>query len=136
MRVEIKGNVYGMSRKEYKQFLKIASKAIPCGIYAAEKGSTAIMLNEKYGSIEDLRKSVSEYKLKGFKVYYNDKNNDKKILKTLNKTLDVFMLTLILLVLIAGLRIILELLFGVKMTAIAVFALMFVCIFILNFLKG
>ena len=49
MRVEIKGNVYGMSRKEYKQFLKIASKAIPCGIYAAEKGSTAIMLNEKYG---------------------------------------------------------------------------------------
>lgn len=46
MRVEIKGNVYGMSRKEYKRFLKIASKAIPCGIYAAEKGSTAIMLNE------------------------------------------------------------------------------------------
>jgi hypothetical protein len=46
------------------------------------------------------------------------------------------MLTLILLVLIAGLRIILELLFGVKMTAIIVFALMFICIFILNFLKG
>jgi hypothetical protein len=46
MRVEIKGNVYGMSRKEYKRFLKIASKAIPCGIYAAEKGSTAIMLKK------------------------------------------------------------------------------------------
>lgn len=28
MRVEIKGNVYGMSRKEYKRFLKIASKAL------------------------------------------------------------------------------------------------------------
>lgn len=78
MKVEIQNNVYGMSRKEFKQFLEIASKSIPCGIYAAEKGSTAIMLNEKYGSIEDLRKSVSEYKLKGFKVYYNDKNNDKK----------------------------------------------------------
>ena len=64
------------------------------------------------------------------------KTTIKKILKTLNKTLDVFMLTLILLVLIAGLRIILELLFGVKMTAIAVFALMFVCLFVLNFLKG
>ncbi len=64
------------------------------------------------------------------------KTTIKKILKTLNKTLDVFMLTLILSVLIAGLRIILELLFGVKMTAIAVFALMFVCIFVLNFLKG
>lgn len=64
------------------------------------------------------------------------KTTIKKILKTLNKTLDVFMLTLILSVLIAGLRIILELLFGVKMAAIAVFALMFVCIFALNFLKG
>lgn len=60
----------------------------------------------------------------------------KKFLKTLNKTLNVFMLTSILLVLIAGLRIILELLFGVKMAAIVVFALMFVCIFVLNFLKG
>lgn len=70
MRVEIKGNVYGMSRKEYKQFLKIASKAIPCGIYAAEKGSTAIMLNEKYGSIEDLRKSVNVTSLMMIKRKY------------------------------------------------------------------
>lgn len=79
MKVEIQNNVYGMSRKECKQFLEIASKAILCGIYAVEKGSTAIMLNEKYNNVEDLRKSVSEYKMKGFKVYYNDKNNDKKI---------------------------------------------------------
>lgn len=64
------------------------------------------------------------------------KTTIKKILKTLNKTLNVFMLTSIFLVLIAGLRIILEFLFGVKMTAIIVFALMFICIFILNFLKG
>jgi hypothetical protein len=64
------------------------------------------------------------------------KTTIKKFLKALNKTLDVFVLTLILSVLIAGLRIILELLFGVKMAAIAVFALMFVCIFVLNFLKG
>lgn len=81
MKVEIQNNVYRMSRKEYKRFLKIASKAIPCGIYAVEKGSTVIMLNEKYNNVEDLRKSVSEYKLKGFKVYYNDKNNDKKVVK-------------------------------------------------------
>lgn len=64
------------------------------------------------------------------------KTTIRKILKTLNKTLNVFMLTSILLVLIAGLRIILELLFGVKMAAIVVFALMFVYIFVLNFLKG
>lgn len=75
MRVEIKGNVYGMSRKEYKQFLKIASNAVPCGIYAAEKGSTAIMLNEKYNNLDDLKKAVYGYKLKGFKVHYNDKKN-------------------------------------------------------------
>lgn len=37
MRVEIKGNVYGMSRKEYKQFLKIASKAIPRGFMRPKK---------------------------------------------------------------------------------------------------
>jgi hypothetical protein len=48
----------------------------------------------------------------------------------------MFIFALIISVLIAGLRIILEFLFGVKMTAIIVFALMFICIFILNFLKG
>lgn len=74
MRVEIKGNVYGMSRKEYKRFLKIASKAIPCGIYAAEKGSTAIMINEKYENSQDLNQAITEYQMKGFKVYYNAKN--------------------------------------------------------------
>lgn len=78
MRVNIKDSIYGMSRKEYKQFLKVASNAVPCGIYAAEKGSTAIMLNEKYDNLDDLKNAVYEYKLKGFKVYYNDKNNDKK----------------------------------------------------------
>lgn len=60
----------------------------------------------------------------------------KKVLKTLNKTLDMFIFALIISVLIAGLRIILEFLFGVKMTAIIVFALAFICIFILNFLKA
>lgn len=60
----------------------------------------------------------------------------KKILKIFNKTLYVFMLTLFFSALIAGLRIILEMLFGVKMAAITVFTLAFICIFILNFLKG
>lgn len=46
------------------------------------------------------------------------------------------MLTLFFSALIAGLRIILEMLFGVKMAAITVFTLAFICIFILNFLKG
>ncbi len=59
----------------------------------------------------------------------------KKFLKTLNKTLNVFALTLIFSALIAGLRIILELLLG-EMAAITVLALVFICIFILNFLKG
>ena len=74
MRVNIKDSIYGMSRKEYKQFLKVASNAVPCGIYAAEKGSTAIMINEKYENSQDLKQAITEYQMKGFKVYYNAKN--------------------------------------------------------------
>lgn len=87
--VYCKAQYYGKTKpaNEYKElglyqddsYFYLSLKMVKtCGIYAAEKGSTAIMLNEKYNSVEDLRKSVSEYKLKGFKVYYNDKNNDKK----------------------------------------------------------
>ena len=48
MRVSIKDNVYGMSRREYKKLLNIASNAIPNGIYAVEKGNIAVMTNEKH----------------------------------------------------------------------------------------
>lgn len=78
MRVNIKDNVYGMSRKEYKKFLKVARNSIPCGIYAVEKGNTAIMLNEKYNDIENLRKAVNEYKKIDFKVFWNDKLESRK----------------------------------------------------------
>lgn len=74
MRVSIKDNVYGMSRREYKKLLNIASNAIPNGIYAVEKGNIAIMTNEKYENSQDLKQAITEYQMKGFKVYYNAKN--------------------------------------------------------------
>lgn len=60
----------------------------------------------------------------------------QRVLKAFAKTSGIFMLMLICIAALTSLRIILELLFGVKMAAIVVFALMFVCIFVLNFLKG
>lgn len=73
MIVELNGKVYGMSLKGFKGILKIASSAVPFGIYAICKNQTAIMLNEKYESIEKLEKAVSKYKRNGFEVYYNAK---------------------------------------------------------------
>lgn len=72
MRVNIKDSVYGMLRKEYKKFLKVASNAVSCGIYAVEKAGTSIILNERYCDVESLNKAVSGYKEKGVKVYYNE----------------------------------------------------------------
>lgn len=74
MRVGIKNNVYGMSHREYKKFLNIASKSLPIGIYAVEKGNIAVMTNEKYENTNDLKQAIAEYQMKGFKVYYNAKS--------------------------------------------------------------
>lgn len=79
MRVSIKDNVYGMSRREYKKLLNIASNAIPNGIYAIEKGNIAVMTNEKHKNTNGLKQAITEYKMKGFKVYYNEKDNTTKV---------------------------------------------------------
>ena len=71
MRVEINGSVYGMNFKEFKEVLKIASDAIPFGIYAIRKGQLAILLKEKCNNKKELKKAVTEYSGNGFKVYYN-----------------------------------------------------------------
>lgn len=71
MIVEINGSVYGMNFKEFKEVLKIASDAIPFGIYAISKGKLAILLKEKYNNKKELKKAVTEYSGNGFKVYYN-----------------------------------------------------------------
>ena len=65
MIVNIDASVYTMNRKGFRGVLKIASKAVKFGIYAVVKDDKAIMLNEKY-----------EDKKHGFKVYWNENNND------------------------------------------------------------
>lgn len=61
-----------MGNEQFKGVLKIASKAIPFGIYAVSKKGMAILLKETYSTHEELKKAVSYYAMKGFKVYYNE----------------------------------------------------------------
>lgn len=60
-----------MGRKEYRGVLKVASQQIPCGIYAVEKDGICELRKDTFYSKEELKKAVSEYAAKGFKVYYN-----------------------------------------------------------------
>lgn len=67
-----------MNRKGFRGVLKIASRAVKCGIYAVVKDDKAIMLNEKYEDIGSLKNAVAEYKKQGFRVYWNANNNDSE----------------------------------------------------------
>lgn len=67
----INKSIYEMGRKEYRGVLKVASKQIPCGIYAVEKGGICELRKDAFDSKEELKKAVAEYAAKGFKVHYN-----------------------------------------------------------------
>lgn len=71
MKVIVNESVYEMGRKEYKGVLKVASKQIPCGIYAVEKDGICELRKDTFDSKEDLKKVVAEYTAKGLKVHYN-----------------------------------------------------------------
>ena len=64
--------MYRMSLAEYQGLLAIASEQVPFGIYAVSKKGMAILLKETYSTNEELKKAVSDYAAKGFKVYYNE----------------------------------------------------------------
>jgi hypothetical protein len=72
MKVNVGDSLYEMGDKQFKGVLKIASKAIPFGIYAIRKKGIAILLKETHSNHEELKKAVSGYEMKGFKVYYNE----------------------------------------------------------------
>lgn len=71
MKVIVNESVYEMASKEYKGVLKVASKQIPCGIYAVEKDGICDLRKDTFESKEELKKNVAEYAEKGFKVHYN-----------------------------------------------------------------
>lgn len=76
MRVILNDTLYGMTRKQFRGTLKVASKAIPFGIYAIEKDGICELKKEKYENLDDLRKQVAEYTVNGFRVYYNPKEKE------------------------------------------------------------
>lgn len=69
MKVIVNNSICEMGRKEYS--LKVASKQIPCGIYAVEKDGSCELRKDTFDSKEELKKAVAEYEAKGFKVHYN-----------------------------------------------------------------
>ena len=76
LKVNVGDSLYEMGNEQFKGVLKIASKAIPFGIYAISKKGIAILLKETYSTHEELKKAVSGYAMKGFKVYYNEESNN------------------------------------------------------------
>lgn len=72
MKLTVGNSVYEMKAEQLKAVLHIASKQVPFGIYAISKKGMAILLKETYSTHEELKKAVSDYAMKGFKVYYNE----------------------------------------------------------------
>lgn len=72
MRLIVNDSVYMMNRKQLKGVLKIASKQVPCGIYAVEKDDICELKKDKFDNSDSLRNAVQQYKDKGFKVMYNN----------------------------------------------------------------
>lgn len=64
-----------MTAQQLNRVLKVASKQVPFGIYAVKKGRICELHNDKFDSKEDLFENVEKYEKKGFKVYYNEKEN-------------------------------------------------------------
>ena len=72
MTVNIGKSIYdGLSIVQFNELLKIASDAVPFGIYKKKKKSVAIMLRKRYKSKPALRKAVKEYMDGGFTVHCN-----------------------------------------------------------------
>ena len=71
MKVVINNTTYDMSRATYEKILDTSSKFVPYGVYAVEKDDFAEMKTDKCKSAAELKKRVSDYTAKGFKVYYN-----------------------------------------------------------------
>lgn len=71
MRVLVNKNVYGMNKSELEKLLEVASKQVPCGIYAILKDDYCELKNDKYKGLDALNKKVAEYQKQGFTVYCN-----------------------------------------------------------------
>ena len=71
MKVIINDRTYEMSREAYEGIFATVKKFVPKGVYAVEKDDFAELKKDICKTDEELKKLVSEYKKKGFKVHYN-----------------------------------------------------------------
>lgn len=71
MKVLVNNSIYEMGTRECRGVLKVASKQIPCGIYAVEKEGICELRKNTFENKEELNKAVAEYLTIGFKVHYN-----------------------------------------------------------------
>ena len=71
MKLIVGNSVYEMTEEQLKSVLHVASKQVPFGIYAVNKGRICELHKDKFDSKEDLLDNVAKYAEKGFKVYYN-----------------------------------------------------------------
>ena len=72
MKLTVGNSVYEMKAEQLKAVLHVASKQVPFGINAVSKKGMAILLKETYSTHKKKKKAVSDYAMKGFKVYYNE----------------------------------------------------------------
>lgn len=75
MKVIVNNSVYGMTKAQADGVLKVASEQIPFGIYAVEKDGIIELRKDKCKSEAKLNILIRQFKLKGFKVYYNEGRN-------------------------------------------------------------
>lgn len=71
MKVIINDKTYEMSREAYEGILTTVKKFVPKGVYAVEKDDFAEAKKDICKTDAELKKLISEYKKKGFKVHYN-----------------------------------------------------------------
>lgn len=71
MKILVGEILYETNRKGLQGILQVVSKQIPFGIYAIEKDDYCELRKDKFENKEELKKAVSEYEEKGFKVHYN-----------------------------------------------------------------
>ncbi len=74
MRVLVTETVYEMDKPEFDKVLEVASKQVPCGIYAIVKDDYCELKNHRFKSLAALDKKILGYEKQGFTVLYNKGN--------------------------------------------------------------
>lgn len=70
MVLDLNGKLYQMSKKNALEILNFGKEKLTHGIYGVYKDDYAKALLERYDNVNDLKKAVAKYEMKGFKVLY------------------------------------------------------------------